>query len=666
MKRFFCCALVLAVAFAAMAEVIELKSGASTCRVDADDGARVVSWAVDGDERLWMPETRATDGKWRHGGIPLCWPWICDGWPKGASHSPHGLAWCGRFSVKDRKTDRTGDRVTLSFAANGLTLDYSIAVRSNELCFALCTRNASAEPKPLQFSIHPYLRVENRDWTTLAGVDGLRYHDTREGKETNGVWKGESLIFDTLDHEFFRGTNGAPMCVSLYEDSGRLMRVRSDDADMTVVWNPGPSWPLDGTELYGGLASNVWRRFVSVEPSIRPRTLRPGETHRFAASFAAEGPTVHAQRAPGVRSPLDRPLEFRIRGLQIGCLKKLGAKDDPPVVLVKGGRPMLPILIRDDARDRQAAQKLADVIFEMTGARPTILVPCDLKNRDQVWVSHAILIGRSGAFKRFFPHLDESAPGGGIHDGFVSRSGNIVFDMGDPVAAVDSFCEEVLGVREKDGKRQVVQTDGLSVPQLIGFRLKADFVVHIVFATTVVLMLLAILVFWIFERIGRKPTALAKMPFGKALLEVLVTSLWLLPAMSALEFAIELIGRAFGWEFPPQQFTQLFSMPGLSPAANRALVLMALVEAPLLEELLFRRFLFRCLLGHMRMAVAAVVSGAIFSFVHGDVAAFVPLWIFGIVQARVYYRTGRLSCAILLHFLLNLLAVTILWLGWPV
>ena len=43
---------------------------------------------------------------------------------------------------------------------------------------------------------------------------------------------------------------------------------------------------------------------------------------------------------------------------------------------------------------------------------------------------------------------------------------------------------------------------------------------------------------------------------------------------------------------------------------------MALIEAPLLEELLFRRFLFRCLLGHMRMAVAAVVSGAIFSFIH--------------------------------------------------
>ena len=52
MKRFFSCASVLAVAFGAMAEVVELKSGTSTCRVDADDGARVVSWTVDGDERL--------------------------------------------------------------------------------------------------------------------------------------------------------------------------------------------------------------------------------------------------------------------------------------------------------------------------------------------------------------------------------------------------------------------------------------------------------------------------------------------------------------------------------------------------------------------------------------------------------------------------------------
>ena len=40
-------------------------------------GGRVLSFRKGGEEVLWRPrEWRHEAGEWRHGGIPLCWPWF--------------------------------------------------------------------------------------------------------------------------------------------------------------------------------------------------------------------------------------------------------------------------------------------------------------------------------------------------------------------------------------------------------------------------------------------------------------------------------------------------------------------------------------------------------------------------------------------------------------
>ena len=279
--------LVLSLTFGASAELVVLKHGEATCAVDTDDGARIISWKVNGDERLWMPKTGATDAKWRHGGIPLCWPWICDGWPKDAPHSPHGLAWCGKFAVKERVTDAVGDRLTMTFSAWGLSLEYTVAL-ADSLSFVVKSKNESLQLKTMQFSIHPYFRLENRDQTALTGLEGLVFHDMREGKETNAVWKGEMKITDTFDHEFYRKSM-RQLPATICELNGRRLEIASPQSDMLVVWNPGPGWTTEGTELYGGLEPDAWRHFMSVEPSIVPYTLIPGETRIFTARMRAWG-----------------------------------------------------------------------------------------------------------------------------------------------------------------------------------------------------------------------------------------------------------------------------------------------------------------------------------------------------------------------------------------
>ena len=159
---------------------------------------------------------------------------------------------------------------------------------ADSLSFVIKSKNESLQLKTLQFSIHPYFRLENRDLTALTGLEGLVFHDMREGKETNAVWKGEMKITDTFDHEFYRKSM-RQLPATICELNGRRLEIASPQSDMLVVWNPGPGWTTEGTELYGGLESGAWRHFMSVEPSIVPYTLVPGETRIFTARMRAWG-----------------------------------------------------------------------------------------------------------------------------------------------------------------------------------------------------------------------------------------------------------------------------------------------------------------------------------------------------------------------------------------
>ena len=57
------------------AALVVLTNLSGTVSVDLD-GGRVVSYVSHGEEQLWMPEPPQSAPGWRHGGIPLCWPWF--------------------------------------------------------------------------------------------------------------------------------------------------------------------------------------------------------------------------------------------------------------------------------------------------------------------------------------------------------------------------------------------------------------------------------------------------------------------------------------------------------------------------------------------------------------------------------------------------------------
>lgn len=91
-------------------------------------------------------------------------------------------------------------------------------------------------------------------------------------------------------------------------------------------------------------------------------------------------------------------------------------------------------------------------------------------------------------------------------------------------------------------------------------------------------------------------------------------------------------------------------------ARGPAFLILALligVGAPLIEELFFRGFLQRAVVGRLGAVGGVVVTAAIFGAVHMQPLQFPALFAFGLVLGALAHRTGRLGPAIVAHMVFN-------------
>jgi membrane protease YdiL (CAAX protease family) len=86
-------------------------------------------------------------------------------------------------------------------------------------------------------------------------------------------------------------------------------------------------------------------------------------------------------------------------------------------------------------------------------------------------------------------------------------------------------------------------------------------------------------------------------------------------------------------------------------------VLVAVIMAPLFEEIVFRGFLFRGLANSWGWVWGALASSAVFGLAHLQLDVFVPLAVLGFALAWAYRQTGSLWTCIIMHALFNLIAV---------
>jgi len=79
----------------------------------------------------------------------------------------------------------------------------------------------------------------------------------------------------------------------------------------------------------------------------------------------------------------------------------------------------------------------------------------------------------------------------------------------------------------------------------------------------------------------------------------------------------------------------------------------ACVLAPLMEETIFRVFLFNATRRYFGFWTGALISGLCFGLAHGDPIAAIPLALGGVVLAFVYYRTHNAFASMITHGLFN-------------
>lgn len=82
------------------------------------------------------------------------------------------------------------------------------------------------------------------------------------------------------------------------------------------------------------------------------------------------------------------------------------------------------------------------------------------------------------------------------------------------------------------------------------------------------------------------------------------------------------------------------------------------VVTPITEELFFRGFVMRGLMGRLGSGWALVASAVIFSLFHISPQVLVPIFVTGLLLGWLYQRTGSLWPAILAHAAQNALALT--------
>lgn len=92
-----------------------------------------------------------------------------------------------------------------------------------------------------------------------------------------------------------------------------------------------------------------------------------------------------------------------------------------------------------------------------------------------------------------------------------------------------------------------------------------------------------------------------------------------------------------------------------SPLLIALLLVGAVIVAPVVEEIGFRRVLFG-LFRPLGAWPAILMSCAVFSLVHGFLLGIPGLFLLGFLFQYAYLRTRNLTAAVLLHMVVNLIA----------
>ena len=142
-----------------------------------------------------------------------------------------------------------------------------------------------------------------------------------------------------------------------------------------------------------------------------------------------------------------------------------------------------------------------------------------------------------------------------------------------------------------------------------------------------------------------------------------VTGAVLMLAAYPLIFLADIITQRLMSNAPrKQEIVEMFN--GSGTLEQRVLIIiLAVTIAPLVEEFIFRFFIYGVLKRYLGRSVGIIVSSLLFAAVHAHLPSFAPLFVLGICFAIAYEWSGSLLVSMTMHALFN--AVTLTALAFP-
>lgn len=133
-----------------------------------------------------------------------------------------------------------------------------------------------------------------------------------------------------------------------------------------------------------------------------------------------------------------------------------------------------------------------------------------------------------------------------------------------------------------------------------------------------------------------------------------------MPLIGSLAFVCNLLFKAFGYPMDPQGVVIMFMSPDCPSWMRVYLVVVAVLAAPIVEEVCFRGIALPILARHGRTTVAVLTVSLVFAVIHFHLPSLVPLFTIGVGFALAYIVTGSIVTSIVMHALFNGVSITLL------
>ena len=244
----------------------------------AQQGAHLLSWAVDGAEQLYMSPAAVLDGTAPiRGGVPVCFPQFN---MRGALPK-HGFArtlpWALVADAPHPCFELTSSDTTRALWPFDFVTRLQFELSDQTLRMVWTVTNTGAELLAFTGALHTYLAVANIADTRLGGLQGQKEWDSVQDKTlaTCRVVGSEPLMLTSeFDRVYTAPSADSPIRVL---DGGRVLEItQSASLANTVVWNPH-------AELCAAIAdlpTDGYEHMLCVEAAqvLSPITVPAGDT----------------------------------------------------------------------------------------------------------------------------------------------------------------------------------------------------------------------------------------------------------------------------------------------------------------------------------------------------------------------------------------------------